>query len=82
MYNGEKGNSEHIKLTKEFLELLSKFVEYEKELKEKLSANYELSELLIKTSDSMGEMHSELLTMHFEEGFKLGFRMGLEITQE
>ncbi|MCL2862270.1 MAG: hypothetical protein FWE22_07670 [Firmicutes bacterium] len=82
MYYGEKGSSEQIKVSKEYFNLLQKFTEYEEEFVSKIAAFPELLKLYTKLAESLENANSELFFVHYAEGFKFGFLLGLEISKD
>ena len=58
---------------------LAEIVQYDEELRGKLSCSPELSELYKKASKATGNYYSEQIDTYYLEAFKFGFRMCLEI---
>lgn len=82
MFNSEKGTFESVYMTAEHQKLLSEVVNFDDELRAKLSTKPELLKLYTKTNDTIEAMHCESEENHYVEGFKFGLLMGLEIATE
>ncbi|MCL2860791.1 MAG: hypothetical protein FWE22_00045 [Firmicutes bacterium] len=81
MYYGEKGSSEQITPTKEYLKILQKIVEVENELTSKLVCFPELSKLYQNIIDLKEGKESEFGATCYAEGFKFGFTLGIETAE-
>lgn len=81
IFNGDISYSNY-KRTGEEEKLLDRIIKYDDEIRKKLSVSAELSELYEKTNDAIKDYHYVREDVYFEQGFKFGFRLCLEILNE
>ena len=70
---------EDIKRDGEDEKLLDEIIKYDDMIREKLSIIPEFKELYIKATDAINNYYDKRISVYYVEGFKLGFKMCLEI---
>ena len=79
MYNGRKGDGQHIQPNEEYQEQANKQAEIAEKLEEKLKRDKEGLELLEQLFWASAGMESAAAEQHYREGFAFGMLIGLEV---
>lgn len=79
MFYGNRGNCESINVSNEENTILTKVVERENEFLNLIKNDNKLIEIYHKLSAEIGEMSALHSASAYEEGFKFGFLMALDI---
>ena len=79
MYNGRRGDGQHIQTNEEYRAQASKQTEIAERLQEKLKEDKEGLELLEQLFWTSAGMESAAVDEHYREGFAFGMLIGLEV---
>ena len=82
MFYGFRGSQEEIRHSQEYFQLMKAFCDMEKAFSDAIQNHPELPALYEKVQDTLSQAHSEALYCHFEEGFRFGFLLALDILQK
>ena len=79
MYNGRRGDGQHIPPNEKYIEQADKQAEIVERLQEKLKEDKEGLELLEQLFWASAGMECAAVDEHYREGFAFGMLMGLEV---
>ena len=79
MFYGNRGNCESIKVSKEEKDVLAKVSENEEEFLSLIKKDIKLVETYNKLNAQIGEMGALNSATAYEEGFRFGFLMAMDI---